>query len=114
VSSDLHAVFAPDIVEAIEQLIEEKVRAAVAAIIDGTDSPWLILSEAANYMRVSERQVQRLVRRGCIRPSDATGRRVFHRGDLDAFMRATTGEDVAPTTPPRRRGRSLERVSPGA
>jgi hypothetical protein len=37
-----------------------------------------------------------------------------HRHELDAHLRATTGEDAAPTTSPRRRKRSLGRVGPEA
>jgi hypothetical protein len=51
--------------------------------------------------RVSERQLQRLVSRGKVRSSTIGRRRLLHREDLD---KAATGEEVAPTTPPRRRG----------
>jgi excisionase family DNA binding protein len=78
------------------EIVLDRLREESAA---GT-SPWLSLGEAAAYLRVSERQVQRLVKGGRIRSSTIGRRRLLHRDDLD---RAATGEDVAPTTSPRRR-----------
>ena len=64
-------------------------------------SPWLSMAEAAEYLRVSKRQVQRLVSDDRVRSSFVGRRRLLHRDDLD---KAATGEDVAPTTSPHRRG----------
>jgi excisionase family DNA binding protein len=59
------------------------------------------MTEAADYLRISERQLAREVRRGQI-PSSLLGRRrLFHSDQLDAF--AAAREDVAPTTSPRHR-----------
>jgi excisionase family DNA binding protein len=104
--SDLRSVFTPELVVALERLIDERVAVALddlQANGASTSSPWLSLSEAARYMRVSERKVQRLVRDGRIRSTTLGRRRLFHRDDLDELVKATTGEDVAPTTSPRRR-----------
>ena len=109
--TDLRATFSPELVEALERLVDERVQAAVAELHPngaGSSSPWLSLSEAAEYLRTSERTVQRLVKRSRIRTSTIGRRRLFHRDDLDALARATTGEEVAPTTPSRRRVRSLD------
>jgi excisionase family DNA binding protein len=95
----LLAALSPEIVGALLELMDEKV-AAAAAVTDGT-SPWLSIPEAAAYLRMSERTVERLVARGRVRSTTVGRRRLFHRDDLDAL--AATGEDVAPTTPSRRR-----------
>jgi excisionase family DNA binding protein len=67
------------------------------------DSPWLSGREAAEHLRVSERTVQRMTARGRVRSSTVGRRRLYHRDELDALAKAATGEDVAPTTPSRRR-----------
>jgi excisionase family DNA binding protein len=66
-------------------------------------SPWLSIADAAVYLGVSERTIERAIARGRLRSSTIGSRRLLHRDDLDAFVRATTGEEVAPTTPSRRR-----------
>ncbi len=110
--NDLRVIFGPDLVDAIERLVDERLQAA----LDGREqtvngSPWLSQSEAAEYLRISERTLQRHVRRERIRPSTSLGRPLFHRDQLDALAHAATGEDVAPTTPPRRRSQSVDLVS---
>src|SRR5262249_21742176 len=104
-----------------DQLGHELARALLAAIRDDPDrrdefralvlpdpganseSPWLAVDEAADYLRVSERTVERRIKRGQLRSTTIGRRRLLHRDDLDALTRAATGEDVAPTTSPRRR-----------
>jgi excisionase family DNA binding protein len=66
---------------------------------NGSTSPWLSLAESSNYLRVSERQLQRLVARGKVRSTTIGRRRLLHRDDLDKLA---TGEETAPTAPPRR------------
>jgi excisionase family DNA binding protein len=70
---------------------------------EGMASPWLALDEAAAYLRVSERTLERRIKSGRLRSTTIGRRRLLHRDDLDAVARATAGEDVAPTTSPRRR-----------
>ena len=107
--------FQRDLVVAIEQLVDDRVRAALEEHVSGSGSPWLTVAEAAEYARVSERTIERLVGRGQIRTSTIGRRRLLHRDDLDAYLRATTGEDVTPATPPRRRRlRSLDASRRGA
>ena len=101
--SDLGAV----IRDLVERLVDERLDLRLeefAAGASANGSPWLSISEAAEYMRVSERKVQRVISSGRLRSTTLGRRRLLHRDDLDAFMSATTGEVVAPTTPPRRRG----------
>jgi len=112
---ELQTIFGPDLVEAIECLVDERVQVALEAreqtAMNG--SPWLSQAEAAKYLRISERTLQRQGRRNRLRPSTALGRPLFHRDDLDQLAKGATGEDVAPTTPPpRRRVPSLDRIAP--
>ena len=95
----LLTALSPELVDAILELVDE--RAAAAARKDEKASPWLSIPEAAEYLRTSERTVERLVARGRVRSTTIGRRRLFRREDLDAL--AATGEDVAPTTPSRRR-----------
>jgi excisionase family DNA binding protein len=94
---------APELVEALEELVEERVAALThAQAASGNGSPWLSVAEAANYLRVSERKVQRLIRAGRVRSTTLGRRRLLHRDDLDALV-AATGEESAPTDPSRHR-----------
>ena len=76
--------------ETIEQLAD-----SVAAILaerhqQPERSPWLSATEAADYLRVSERQLHRLVAQSRIRSATVGRRRVFHRDHLDEMA---TGEE---------------------
>jgi excisionase family DNA binding protein len=64
-------------------------------------SPWLSAAEAAGYLRISERQLHRLVAQDRVQSATVGRRRVFHRDQLD---KVGSGGGEAPTTPPRRRG----------
>jgi excisionase family DNA binding protein len=86
--SDLDRILGPDLVDALEKLISQRVEAALeshGAVNDG--SPWLTLRDCAERLHVSERTVSRLVKRGRIRTC-AVGRRVLvHAADLDSAVR---------------------------
>ena len=91
--SRLEAALAPELVTAIEQLVAERVEQALAEQVpaaNGHGSPWLSVAEAAEYLRTSERTVQRLVKRSRVRSSTIGRRRLLHRDDLDS---AATGEE---------------------
>jgi excisionase family DNA binding protein len=111
----LAAVLAPGAVNALEELVDELVSERLAGHnANGDGSPWLSLEEAAEYLRVSLRTLERQLARGRIRSSEIGRRRLLHRNDLDELAKAATREDVAPTTPPRRRARTLDRDRRGA
>lgn len=106
----LLAVLAPELVEAIDQLVEERVREQLDSTgTASTSSPWLALEEAASYLRVSPRTLERRIAKGRIRSTTIGRRRLLHRDDLDELAKAATREDVTPATPPRRRARTLDR-----
>ena len=99
--NDLAQVFAAEVVAILEAEIDRRVQLAFAELDHRNgDSPWLSEVDAAAYLGVSKRIVQRLVARDRVRSSTIGRRRLLHRDDLD---RAATREEVAPTTPPRRR-----------
>ena len=90
--SELAALFGPEVVAAIGRFVDERVEAAVAERQTGSNStPWLTVSEAAEHLRTSERTIQRLLKRGRIHSSTIGRRRLLHRDELDAYVRATAG-----------------------
>jgi excisionase family DNA binding protein len=99
----LAAVLAADVLDAIEELVDERVAAVLADVPNGSGSPWLALDEAADYLRVSPRTLERLIAKGRVRSTTLGRRRLLHRDDLDTLVSAAPGEDVEPTTSPRRR-----------
>lgn len=66
-------------------------------------SPWLSVAEAAVYVRISERKLQRLIAAGSVRSTTVGRRRLLHRDELDALVSGGGGGAVR-TVPPRRRG----------
>ena len=65
--TDPLSLFAPELVQAIERLVDERVKAALAELEPSNGSPWLSVADAAVYLGVSERTVGRLLERGRIR-----------------------------------------------
>lgn len=100
---------APELVGAIEQLVSDRIEAVLdERAPNGSGSPWLSLDEAADYLRVSVRTLERRIAGQRVRSATIGRRRLLHRDDLDQLARAATREDVTPITPPRRRARTLE------
>jgi excisionase family DNA binding protein len=97
----LLAALSPDLVAAIEELVEERVRAEVESV-EVNGAALLSLADAADYLAVSARTLERLVAKKRIRTKDIGRRRLFRRADLDAFAEEATREDATPVTPPRR------------
>jgi excisionase family DNA binding protein len=85
--SGLNAIFAPEIVEGIERLVDERVEAKIAEATIQPVSPWLTIEQAVEYLHVSERLLYRLLKSGRIRSTTLGRRRLLHRDDLDAFAR---------------------------
>jgi excisionase family DNA binding protein len=96
------------LLDAIMQLVDERVEAALTQRTADRSTPWLTLAEASDLLRVSERTIARLIKRGRFRTTSIGRRRLVHREELDAFMKAAAGEGTAPTVPPRYRGRSVD------
>jgi excisionase family DNA binding protein len=83
----LLAALSPDVVAAIEELIAERVREALEANGSGDGSPWLSVEEAADYLGVSRRMVERRVKAGQIVPTYFGRRPLFRRDDLKQSVR---------------------------
>ena len=80
-------LFAPELVQAMERLVDERVEAALACINASNGSPWLSVADAATYLGVSERTIGRLLEHGHIRSAYIGRRRLLHRDDLDTHLR---------------------------
>jgi excisionase family DNA binding protein len=102
----LEAVLAADVLDAIEELVAERVGAVLAGVAPN-GSPWLSLAQAADYLGISDRTIARDLARGRLRASSVGRRRLLHRDELDAYAKGDGGGE-APATPPRRLGGSVE------
>jgi len=49
-------------------------------------TPWLDIGEAARYTRLSESTLRRAINAGKLRVSDSTGKLLFQKRWLDAFL----------------------------
>ena len=87
----LAGLLAPDVLAALDDLIAEHV-AELRPELNGYGSPWLSLADAAVYLCVSERTLERAIARGRLRSSTIGRRRILYRDDLDAYARAA-GEE---------------------
>jgi excisionase family DNA binding protein len=67
-------------------------------------SPWFSIADGAEYLGLSERTLEREMRRGRLRSETVGRRRLVHRDALDAYVKGDGGGE-APATPPRRLGR---------
>jgi excisionase family DNA binding protein len=105
--SDLRDAFAPEVVEAIERLVDERVAAALTEREHVEPSPWLTIEESAEYLRVSTRLLFRLLSTNELDSVTLGRRRLLHRDDLDALARtadaATREGDKREPAPARRR-----------
>jgi excisionase family DNA binding protein len=88
----LAALFGPDVLEALDAFIAERVAAELGNVVGRDSSPWLSLRAAAEYVCVSQRSVERAVAEGRLRSSTIGRRRVIHRSDLNAFVKAAREE----------------------
>jgi excisionase family DNA binding protein len=103
VRARLAAVFAPDVVDALEELVTELVEQwAPVTRGNGYASPWLGVDKAAEYLGVSSRTLERRIKAEKVETSTIGRRRLIHRDHLDRLVKGATGRDVAPTTSPRR------------
>lgn len=94
----LLASWAPELVEALEELIDEHVSA-----LHNVEAPgWLSIEQAANYCSVSKRTISRWLKDKRLRPSSAFSRPLIAKADIDALLSGDGGGTVR-TDPPRRR-----------
>lgn len=65
--TDLRTLFAPELVEAIEQLVDERVAAALEERPNGRPRRFVTVSEVAEITGLSERAIRAQVTRGRLR-----------------------------------------------
>ena len=88
----LEMFLAPEVLAALEELVVEQVDQKLEAATNGHGSPWLSLDAAAEYTSLSRRTLEREIAKGRLRSPAIGRRRLFHRDELDTFLRAT-GEE---------------------
>ena len=89
----LLAVLSPEVVAAIEALIDER---AGRTELDDIASPWLTMAEAADYLHISTRTVERRREAGSLRAVYCDRHWLTHREWLDDYaMRGGRGGDSA-------------------
>lgn len=95
-----------EVLDALDGWLREIVREEIAAVVvTQPQTVWMTVAEASEYLRVSQRTLERLLAAGEVRSTVVERRRIIRREWLDEY--AAAGEDVAPTTPPRRRRRTV-------
>lgn len=98
----LDLLLSADVLAALDRRIERAVAEAVAVALREHDGAraWLTVSEAASYLRASERTIERRIAGGDVRTTVLGRRRLVARADLDALLEAATGRSNRQTTPP--------------
>jgi excisionase family DNA binding protein len=78
----------PDTLE-FKPVTLDDVRAVVREALVATPSPWMNAREAARYLRVSHKTIERARRAGRLQACHINGGQKlrYHRADLDSFMR---------------------------
>ena len=74
--TDLGATFSPDLIAALEQLVDRRVASAMAAVPARDGAPWLTLEQAAVRLDCSTDAVRMRVKRGRLE-SRRQGRRLY-------------------------------------
>jgi excisionase family DNA binding protein len=83
----LEDLLAADLLAAIEDLVDARVRVALALHEGNGTSPWLTLEQAAERLSVSPRTISRMAASGRLRTSTVGRRVLVHRDSLDQAVR---------------------------
>jgi excisionase family DNA binding protein len=86
----------------VRAIVREEVQAQMA-VFQPQSNDWLTVREAADYLRVSQRTLERLIAAGELRSTNVERRRLVRREWLDAFAEAREERATSPGS--RRRGR---------
>ena len=87
-ASELERIFSLDVAAILEAEIDRRVQAVLVGLdLDRDGSPWLSEDQAADYLGVSKRTVQRMVARKRVRSTTIGRRRLLHRDDLDRAVK---------------------------
>lgn len=82
---------APTIADRLADLVLERIGGAHSAV-----SPWMSVAEAADYMRCKPKRLYDLASQSRVPAHKDGSRLLFHRDELDAYLRAAD----TPLTPP--------------
>jgi excisionase family DNA binding protein len=74
-------------------------------------SPWLSIVDAADYLSVSPRTIEREIARGRLHSSPVGRRRLIHKNDLDALARSGDGEGKRQPSHPTPQGSRVRGAS---
>jgi len=86
----LAQALAPELIDAVEALVEARVRAVLRADeLRQNGLLWMSIVEAADYLRVSPRTIQRMVANGRLQSTTLGRRRLVKRGELDRVGEGT-------------------------
>ena len=85
----LLAVLSPDLVAAIEQLVDERVQDRIGGVARTRDSasPWLSVVEAAELLRCKRQRVDDLLSQGRLTRHKDGSRTLLSRAEVDAYLR---------------------------
>lgn len=82
--TDLAAFFSPAALAALDEYVRERIEERLAELPDG--KPWLNVREAAVYVGVHPRTIERRIESGKLRVTGFGRRRIVRRDDLDAML----------------------------
>jgi excisionase family DNA binding protein len=87
----LLTVLAPELVEAIEQLVDERVRDRIGGVAGARDSasPWLSVVEAAELLRCKRQRVDDLLSQGRLARYKDGSRTLVSREEIEEHLRCT-------------------------
>jgi excisionase family DNA binding protein len=91
----------PEVLEGLEAWLRSVVQDEFAAVLSTQRTEphkWLNVREAAEYLRVSQRTLERLVASGEIRSANVERRRIIRREWLDEYATSGEGGHAVPTT----------------
>ncbi len=71
----------------LDTIIADEVRRLLAAELAAVRSPWLNAVDAADYIRCPVSRVRKLTSQGVLPKHQDGGRVLYHRDDLDAYIR---------------------------
>lgn len=84
--TDLADLLSADLLDALDRFVQDRIDAALAS--QPTAHDWLTVAEAAAFLRVSERTLERRIADGAVRAGGLGSRRMIHRSDLDDLARS--------------------------
>ena len=89
----LSLAFPPALVEAIARAVADEIERRGTTANGATSSPWLTLTEAADYLRCERQRLYDLAANGALVPYKDGRRSLYRREALDAYLTAPNTGD---------------------